>query len=140
MKKFIMMLTVGLVMFVGVVAMSHFSFAQEVTNTIVNSTTDTGTDDGTPAIFLVGSALATAIAFIVGALKQYAKLPAAWAPAAAFVVGTVSGLVAFYTHLAPAALSLVQCLIYGAMLGGTATGLYSIKKSTFEALYGEKKA
>lgn len=121
-----------------VYVMSIFAFAQNIAiDSGVITPPDTGSGD--LGVFGVAGALAIAINFILSALKTYAKLPTAWCPITAFGLGAIGGVVMFFAKMAPAGMTLVQCLISGVILGGTATGLYDVKKKVAEALYGEPK-
>lgn len=123
----------GFMLFVmSVLVFAHTGFAQD-------ATIPTDPSGDLSGIFAIGGSLAVAINFVVAALKNYAKLPPAWCPAVAFGLGLLGGVGAFFLHLAPAGMTLVSCIVSGVVLGGSATGLYELKKNTLLSLAGGSK-
>lgn len=78
-----------------------------------------------PIIF--GSIAAFIIPFIVGLLKKTLKLSKGIQPIVAFVIGIAFGVIVYFLKLVPE-LSLLSSVIAGAIVGGSSSGLYDIKK------------
>jgi len=78
-------------------------------------------------IFGAAGILAVAIPFVIQALKNWVKLPKEAAPAVAFLLGAGAGAAAHYLGLVPV-MTLLQLLGAGAIIGGSSTGLYDLKK------------
>lgn len=99
----------------------------EAESTVGDLIAEDSTNNGIGDSMIFGTIAAFIIPFIVGLLKKTLKLSKGLQPVIAFIIGIIFGVVVYYLKLVPD-LSLLQSVVFGAMVGGSSTGLFNIKK------------